>query len=155
MRNFIFSILVALSVSAVGQDLEAIIKGEKAAYVAKQNFKSKRSGQSYDITYHKLKLQIDPAVRFIKGSVYSELVALESNFNTFSFDLDVRMTVDSVIFQNKSIPFSHQNEEVSITIPNQNKGNKIAIEIYYQGDPSKNDQYGFNFDYSNCSQHFN
>ncbi len=38
MRNFIFSILVALSVSAVGQDLEAIIKGEKAAYLAKQKF---------------------------------------------------------------------------------------------------------------------
>ena len=148
MRNFIFSILVALSVSAVGQDLEAIIKGEKAAYLAKQNFKSKRSGQSYDITYHKLKLKIDPAVRFIKGSVYSELVALESNFNTFSFDLDVRMTVDSVIYENKSISFSHRNDEVSVTIPNQNKGNKIAIEIYYQGDPSKNEQFGFNFDYT-------
>jgi aminopeptidase N len=150
MRHVFFLIIATLTIATYGQDqdLEAIIKGEKKAFAAKQNFKSKRSGQLYDIIYHKMKLNIDPSVRLIKGSVYSELIALEPNFTNFSFDLDVRMTVDSVVYNGNLIPFFHQNDEVSITIAPQNSGAKIAVEIYYKGDPSENEQFGFNYDFT-------
>ena len=146
MRKFAFLVLILLGFGAAAQDMEAIIKGEKAAFVAKRDFKSKRSGQAYDITYHHIKLTIDPAVRFIAGSVYSELIASEDNFTSFAFDLDVALQVDSVLYQNAPINFIHQNDEVSLIIEAKNKGEMIAVEIFYRGDPSKHKQNGFSFD---------
>ena len=99
MRKVVFIIGLFCSMLVIAQDMEAIIKGERAAYEAKKNYKFKRSGQEYDLTYQQLNLTIDPGVRYINGSVYSELIALESNFTQFSFDLDSRMTVDSVHFE--------------------------------------------------------
>ena len=134
---------------ARAQIMESIIKGDKASFLAKKNFKSKRSGQAYDIVYHKLKLNIDPnpAIRNISGSVHSELVALEDEFSLFAFDLDNRMTVDSVVYNNSSISFVHAKDEVLIEVPSQSQGSKIAVEVFYRGDPSKNEQKGFSYDY--------
>jgi len=131
------------------QVMEAIVKGEKASFIAKKNFKSKRSGQAYDIVYQKLKLNIDPnpAFRNIYGSVYSELVALEDEFSLFAFDLDSRMTVDSVVYSDSSISFIHANDEVLIDVPSQAQGSKIDVEVFYKGDPSQNEQKGFSYDY--------
>lgn len=145
MRKTAFLLLVLLGLGAKAQDMEAIIKGEKAAFVAKRDFKSKRSGQSYDITYHHIKLEIDPGVRYLAGSVYSELVASQDNFTNFSFDLDDAMRVDSVVYQNVAIPFTHANDEVAIEIDAKAKGEKVGVEIYYQGDPSRHEQNGFFF----------
>ena len=131
----------------MAQDMEAIIKGEREAFHAKKNIKFKRSGQQYDLTYQQLNLTIDPGVRYINGSVYSELTTQESNFTQFSFDLDSRMTVDSVHFRGSPITFIHNNDEVTLVVPPQDENNVIDVEIFYQGDPSINEQNGFSFDY--------
>ena len=146
MRFITFLLSAILITNVYSQDMEAIIKGEKAAFEAKKNFKSKRGGQSYDIVYHNLKLNVDPNVRYIFGSVESRLVALESDFSQFSFDFDTRMTVDSVVYNGQSIDFSHLSDELSISIPAQNEGAVIEVEIFYQGNPAINEQRGFNYD---------
>ena len=147
MRKVVFIVGFFCSMLIMAQDMEAIVKGERAAYEAKKNYKFKRSGQEYDLTYQQLNLTIDPGVRYISGSVYSELIALESNFTQFSFDLDSRMTVDSVHFEGGSIPFVHNNDEVTLVIPSRAKDDRVDVEIFYQGDPSVNEQNGFSFDY--------
>ena len=147
MRKVFFLASLLCSMWVFAQDMEAIIKGERAAFEAKKNFKFKRSGQEYNLTYQQLNLTIDPGVRYINGSVYSELIAQEPNFTQFSFDLDSRMTVDSVHFECSPIGFLHNNDEVTLIIPSKAKNDLVEVEIFYQGDPSVNEQNGFSFDY--------
>ena len=80
MRKVFFLASLLCSMWVFAQDMEAIINGERAAFEAKKNFKFKRSGQEYNLTYQQLNLTIDPGVRYINGSVYSELIAQEPNF---------------------------------------------------------------------------
>lgn len=147
MRIFGFILFFIFSSILYAQDMEALIKGEREAFEVKNNFKSKRSGQAYDLTFQRLQLAIDPEVKNIEGSVYSELTALENGFSQFSFDLDDRMTVDSVWFQNKPIFYVHYNDEITITIPPQDRDDQVDVTIFYHGDPSANEQKGFSYDY--------
>lgn len=148
MRVSLFIILIGVFMSSFGQtDFEALLKGEREAYTSKQQFKKKRSGQAYDITYHNIKLNIDPAVRNIFGSVTSKLVALDDNFSTFSFDLEDAMTVDSVVWNNTILTFSHTNDEVLIAVPNQTINSEIEVELFYHGNPTINAQKAFSYDF--------
>ena len=52
-----------------------------------------------------------------------------------------------VHFEGGSIPFVHNNDEVTLVIPPQDENNVVNVEIFYQGDPSVNEQNGFSFDY--------
>jgi aminopeptidase N len=147
MRLFGLVILMALGFSSMAQDYEAIIKGERSSFKSKQDLKFKRSGQPYNLTYHKIKLSINPLVYEISGSVYTELIPLEDNFTTFSFDLDVRMSVDSVIQNGNQLTFIHQSDEVLITVPQATKGSVLNVEVFYHGDPSVNERNGFSYDF--------
>ncbi|PCJ66773.1 MAG: hypothetical protein COA58_04760 [Bacteroidetes bacterium] len=147
MRKLVLLFFCFVFMGSYAQDMEAIIKGEKEAFISKRNFKSKRSGQAYDIVYHKLKLNIDPAVRNIFGSVYSELVAGTDGFSQFSFDLDSRMIVDSILYEGTLANFTHSGDEILITIPSLNKGALVAVEVFYSGNPSVNEQRGFSYDF--------
>lgn len=147
MRKVFASFCLFCSLGLFAQDMEALIKGERVAYEGKQQIKSKRTGQSYDLTYQSLKLNIDPGVREIAGSVYSELTSLEEAFSQFSFDLDQRMIVDSVRIDNEPVVFQHTDDEIILTVPEVNRGARLNVEIFYHGDPSVNEQKGFSFDY--------
>ncbi len=145
MRKLALLISCMLVVVLYAQYDEALLKGERIAYEAKHDFKSKRSGQEYDLVYHSIHLNIDPGVRMISGSVYSELIALEDNFSQFSFDLDVGMIVDSFYLNGGLHDFTHSNDEISISISPILKGEKINVEVFYHGDPSKHEQKGFGY----------
>jgi len=147
MRKVFAYFCLFCSLGLFAQDIEALIKGERVAYEGKQQIKTKRSGQSYDLTYQCLKLNIDPGVREIAGSVYSELTSLEEAFSQFSFDLDQRMIVDSIRIDNESVMFQHTDDEIILTVPEVNRGARLNVEIFYHGDPSVNEQKGFSFDY--------
>ena len=154
IRCFIFTLLAMLGTGLYGQstfdhDMEAIIKGEREAFVAKTKPKSKRSGNRYDLTYQKLTLDIDslaPRNRRIEGNVYSELIALDDNFTSFTFDLTGNMVVDSVKVNGVITSFVRAGNEIVLNVAAQNAGVVITSQVYYSGDPSKSDQRGFNYD---------
>lgn len=150
MRKFVSVFFLVMVLSSFGQNQEALLKGEKKAYEAKKNFKSKRSGQSYDIVYHHLKLNVDPGVRNIYGSVVSHLKTLEENFTQFSFDLNYRMNVDSVLFEGQKVNFNHVNDDLQITISSQNKDAIVVVEVFYNGDPSRHPERGFSYDFQHA-----
>ena len=130
-----------------GQEYESLIKSEKKAFYSKTQVNNKRTGQQFDVVYHNLKLNIDPAVRIISGSIVTRFETLEDNFSLFSFDLDDRMTVDSVVFNNTTLSFLHISDEIQITIPSQPKNTLVEVEVFYAGDPSENEQKGFSYDF--------
>jgi aminopeptidase N len=147
MKKISLILLLLLGTAAYGQDMEAIIKGEREAFTSKRAIKKKRSGQSYDVVYHNMKLTIDPAVRTISGSIFTELVSSEADFTNFAFDLDTRMIVDSVMYMGGRVPHTQANDEVTITIPAQPKDTRVGVTVYYRGNPSVNEQKAFSYDY--------
>ena len=144
MRSITLILFLASGLWCIAQDYEAIVKSEKEAYRV-QHAKHKRSGQRYDLTYQKLNLKIDPDVRDIRGSVYSEFTALEDQFSNLAFDLDNRMTVDSVWVNGVISSFLHIGDEVRITTPLSDSGDRLSTEVFYGGDPSVNEQKGFSY----------
>lgn len=125
---------------------EALMKQESLAFHMKQSMLSKRSGQRYDIVYHKLVLEADPAVRSIKGSVLSYFKTLESNFSQIAFDLSDTMVVDSVVYHSKPVGFTHQNHELLIDIDVLGMNVLDSVTVYYHGDPSRYPQGAFSYD---------
>ena len=79
MRYVILFLISMLMHTLYAQDMEALIKGERAAYEGIRNFKSKRTGSEYDVTYQKMTLDIVPSVRNIVGNIYTELSLLEDD----------------------------------------------------------------------------
>jgi aminopeptidase N len=95
--------------------------------------------QNYDITYHKLEFNVDPAVYLISGKITTIFTAL-SNMNTITFDLANELTVSSVTKNAQSLSFvQNGNNELIITLPTtQLTGTSSTIEVTYSGAPPVN-----------------
>lgn len=91
---------------------------------------------NYDLKYHRLRLNVDPAQSFISGEITSYFVAKE-NLNTITFDLANNMNVSNVTQRGASIPFTRNgNEELVVTLPqSQNQGVLDSLTVSYSGDP--------------------
>lgn len=94
---------------------------------------------NYDILYHKLKFEVDPAVRYIKGSVLSHFKFTNGKNDEISFDLSQNMIVDSVIYKKSKINFTTNNDLLTIALPVPVGYGKIdSLTIFYQGEPPSN-----------------
>jgi aminopeptidase N len=90
---------------------------------------------NYDITYHKLEWNIDPAIYFISGKVTTSYTAL-SDMKTLTFDLSNTLTVSSVKKGVDNLAFTQTATELQITLPTtQPKGISETVEINYSGTP--------------------
>ena len=98
---------------------------------------------NYDISYHRLELKVDPAVRFIEGMVCTYFEPKTSDFNTMYFDFRNNMIVDSVKYGFITLSYSF-NTSVSLQVnfPNNLVQNVLdSVKIYYHGVPI-NDGFG-------------
>lgn len=145
IRVVFVSILCLVTLVPFAQLEEAHMKAELTAHRARFDTRQfKRTGQKYDLIYHHLKMDIDPGVRYVSGSVVTRLVAEEDNFTLFSLDLDNTMTVDSVT-SDLAISYSHLGDEIQISVPSQSKGDILEVEIHYQGDPTQHEEKAFGY----------
>lgn len=145
MKIFLFLASLFASMCSFAQFEESLLKSERDAYLSKLTFKSKRSGQEYDVLYHHLNIKIDPIVRYIHGDVYTLIETEDDNFTRFSLDLHSSMHIDSIVSDETDISFIHQNNEIQLSVPPVSKGGQIGFTIYYQGDPTKHNQRAFSY----------
>lgn len=145
MRVLFLCLILSIATLGRAQLEEAFMKAELEAHYHKSQMRFKRGGQVYDLIYHHLKMNIDPAVRYVTGSVVSKLIAEEDNFTLFTMDLHSSMRVDSITSPDESIEYVHRGDEIQITIPPKRLGEEIEIEIYYQGDPTQHPGRGFSY----------
>ena len=90
---------------------------------------------AYDLVYHRIHWNLDPSVKSISGSVFSIFEA-KQQMDTLTFDLHDNMTVDSVVYQQSVINFTHQNDKIFIQMPQTiAQGQKDSVTVYYQGSP--------------------
>ena len=90
---------------------------------------------NYDIHYHRMEWEIDPAVCYIKGAITTHFSSTHP-LDSILFDLDEMLQVDSVWFQNTMASYSHTGDVLSITLPQTlAQGTMDSVTVFYQGLP--------------------
>lgn len=138
--KLLYTALALLSLSLHAQKAphpnEAIAESEMKAASKSAKFIINQNTTNYDITHHKLEFTVNPAAYFISGKVTTTFKAL-SPMSTVVFDLTDELTVTSVKLASASLGFTHQNDELTITLPTTlATGNTTSVEITYSGEPS-------------------
>ena len=138
---FTFSISIAQSNLA---ELEEIVHYERKSAGQKLNFKANPNTNNYDITYHKLEFNVDPAVYFITGKVTTTYKAL-ADMNSVTFDVSNVLNVSSVKENGLDLTFiQNSNNELVINLPSmQISGTNATVEINYSGVPPEANMGGF------------
>lgn len=143
MKRLLFVCLVfAIGAALIGQeknsfwDMEHKIRHERAHHQKTLNFKANPLTQNYDLKYHRLVWEVDPAVLYISGAITSYFIPKGDNFNQLNFDLEDNMTVDSVMYHGSPVPFALSNDNLKIDLPNVIPvGTLDSLTIVYQGEP--------------------
>ncbi|MBI9072418.1 MAG: T9SS type A sorting domain-containing protein [Melioribacteraceae bacterium] len=92
--------------------------------------------QTIDVTYYKLNIDINPESKFLSGIVTVKGSFNKSLNNEFYLDLQNVFSVTSVKSTNNDISFSHNNNQVIITLEKvYEKDEEFSVDIYYSGHP--------------------
>ncbi len=147
MKKFIFFTCVAL----VFFGYNTILIAQDNRFVPNNPFHSMPEKQSsntpqklhqaivptnYDLKYHRFFWVIDPAQRFISGSVTSYFTATSGPMNSIQFQLSAALSADSVIYAGHKASTDHTGELLSITLsPPIAPGQLDSLTVYYHGIP--------------------
>lgn len=113
-----------------------MIEAEMKAAAAVQNFQANPNTSNYDITYHEINVNVDPAVYFINGEVSTTFIALE-DITTVTFDMANELTASSVTINSNPVGFTQNgSNEIIITLPSTLLANNSqTVTITYSGAP--------------------
>jgi aminopeptidase N len=147
MRNIIVAFIFFYSISINAQEpiseVCKIANSERRSAERHMNLEINSNTQNYDITYHKLEFNVDPAVYFVSGKITTTYTAL-ANMTTLTFDLSNALTVSSVKINNISLAYTQNTNELIITLPaTQLTGTQATVEVVYSGAPPQNGFFAF------------
>ncbi|MEZ4987312.1 MAG: hypothetical protein R2795_20090 [Saprospiraceae bacterium] len=93
---------------------------------------------NYDLRYHRLEWEVDPAVRYISGTVTSWFVPLEDNFQEMSFELAANMQVNAITYGGAPLEYVHHSDgRLQIFFPNSlPMGQLDSLAVAYEGEPA-------------------
>ena len=142
----IISIMISLSLSAQKPktEIELDIINQTAVNLCSHNkqqmfadITTSYAGGNIDIKYHRMHWNIDPAVTYISGSVYTLFKVTENNTHIITFELDTAMQVDSILYHGQNITFADSATALlNLYLPSALSNNTIdSVEIFYQGAP--------------------
>jgi Aminopeptidase N len=144
MRNILIFIFALTGFGAFAQApdpnfTDKISVAEREQFLKKAKFVEAEDYSLYDLTYQRLSFDVNPAVNFISGSVFSSVKFLKDGADVIHFDLNDVLVVDSVLFNEQPITISHLNNKVSIGLPQPtSKGEIASVQIFYHGAPPQN-----------------
>ena len=136
MKKILLLFLLIMSYTLIAQVDHDIIEAESKAAMKLMNASRNPNTGDYDLKYHRLELNVDPAVAFISGDVTSYFEAKET-INEITFELSDNMTVSEVVQRGTQLSFvQNNNDEVVITLPQpQAQGVLDSLTISYSGNP--------------------
>lgn len=141
MKNFTLIVLGLLCFTGAfaqsyNDELLQIAEAEMKSAFNLRTFTANANTGNYDVVYHRLDLNVNPAVQFISGSVTTNFIANE-DMSSITFDLSNDLVVSSVIKNGNSIPFTqNSDDELVITFPTpQLEGTTGSVIINYSGVP--------------------
>ena len=116
--------------------LKEIAASEKENSAQKIAYKANPNTVNYDVSYHRLLWEVDPAIAQIKGEVTTYFTAL-NDMEEVVFDLADNMTVSQVIQRGVALTFlQNSNDELIISLPSSQKQNVLdSLTVFYAGNP--------------------
>ena len=110
---------------------------ESKAYLKKVAFVEDISYATYDLYFQRMEWQVDPSILYISGAVTSYFKPISDDISSIIFDLDDNLQVDSVLYHDTQIDFTHELDKITVQLPSLiTQNNQDSITIWYQGEPS-------------------
>ncbi len=141
MKNFSLLLVFISCTSLFGQSLdrefEDLVQAERKGAHKRMAFVTNPNTYNYDVTYHRLRLSVDPTVLQISGEVTTKYIAKE-NLNSVTFDLSDALDVSSVKQRGVDLTFTRSgNNELIVNLPVQQNTNVLdSLSINYSGAPT-------------------
>ncbi|NQU31596.1 MAG: peptidase M1, partial [Bacteroidetes bacterium] len=143
LKTSLLILLIALStIRAISQQPDPFLSDKMALqdskrFIQKSSFTENQNYSFYDLTYQRMEWEIDPNVLYIKGNVTSYFKSEVENLTKIEFNLDLLMTIDSIIQNNKNVDYSRNKNKVIIELNTTLTEQQIdSVTIFYQGEPS-------------------
>jgi aminopeptidase N len=131
--------LISLTFSVSAQLVpEKIFDIEKRAAKGRMNAKSAPQTVDYDVHYYELDLVLNPAVRFVQGSVNVHFKAL-TIMDSIVLDFGNQLVVDSIVFHQNTYLNVNTNgfNTLSYVFPNPiSAAADDSVQVFYRGTPS-------------------
>jgi aminopeptidase N len=143
MKHFYTLITYILSLgcwaqSYVKSDFHIHADSEKRSFGAHRHQIPEGAANTYDYQYARCQWEIDPAVRYISGSVTAYFAPRQAGLTHIEFDMDSTLTVDSVWYRGKKLSYNHITPYILQIALGANLPANItdSITIYYHGVPN-------------------
>ena len=140
-KGFFILLLLGGKIFAQNENLckavDEIAAIERNSFQRSHAINRSQASSNFQVTYYRCVWDIDPAVRYIKGSVTSHFI-VNSSSNIIAYDLATQLAVDSVCFHGSKTLFSRPAADVlQINLPATiNAGQKDSVTIFYKGEPA-------------------
>lgn len=120
------------------KDLSHIIATEQHRHEQSIAFRSNALTSNYDINYHRLEWEIDPAENYIRGQVTTYFKPTELDFQQLNFDFAQNMTINAVVYHGDTLPYLFSgNDNLQIDLPDIVAiGQQDSVEVHYEGAPN-------------------
>ena len=150
MKTVIYHIIILLLLATGNIGLQAqetllTNKPVNFSFTEKQHSKSDHklpqaiTTNNYDLKYHRFNWVIDPAQRYISGSVTSYFVATQDRMNSIQFQLNASLTADSALFEGKKYSIDRTGDIITIPFNSEVLMGKLdSVTVYYHGIPASN-----------------
>ncbi|MFT3979442.1 MAG: M1 family aminopeptidase [Ferruginibacter sp.] len=141
MKYFYFLVLLVATVGSQAQtdfttkDIAAMEAAAHGRIVAGRG--GSLSSNNFNVNYYRCRWEIDPAVRYISGSV-TVYYTITSATASITLDLMNTLTVDSIRQRNSTLPFAQAATTLDVNFgATVSMGTKDSISIYYKGIPAE------------------
>ena len=141
MKNLSLLLVLISCTSVFGQSLdrefEELVNAEKKSAHKRMALITNPNTYDYDITYHRLRLTVNPLDQFISGEVTTKYIAKE-NINTVTFDMSDALDVSTVKQRGVDLTFTRSgNNEITVNLPVVQNINVLdSLSINYSGVPT-------------------
>ncbi|HEY5772975.1 MAG TPA: M1 family aminopeptidase [Chitinophagaceae bacterium] len=138
-KGFLILLFLGSKVFAQNDELckavDEIAAIERNSLQRSHSINRSQASSNFQVTYYRCVWDIDPAARYIKGSVTSHFI-VNSSSNTITYDLATQLTVDSVYFHGIKTSFSRPTDLLQINFPGSiPSGQKDSVTVFYNGVP--------------------
>ncbi|HET8886660.1 MAG TPA: M1 family aminopeptidase [Salinimicrobium sp.] len=141
MRNIyhlvvLFAVITTAAKAQTSPEIKEMRESEAKSAHAKMIFSANQNTANYDVTYHEINLDVDPAISYLDGEVTTTFTALEA-MSQVVFDFDDNMVVNAVTQNGMGLSFEqNSNDELIITLNTSlSMGESSSVTISYEGNP--------------------
>ena len=148
LKHIVLTILLAINLSLFAQQKPSWAETYKTQHLCdtdsgccrSKSFTLIEEEQTYglwNLTYNRLELDVNPAVRYISGKVYFEFTSLSNNLSELVIDLSDELEIERIFSDTGELDFTHANHKITIELLQAlNHGERGHLTVQYSGIPT-------------------